>query len=506
MSEETKKYGKIRYIEPNDILEEQLYGDNNTSFNLTHPYENYSISVDLIVNKYKRFGSAVDNNSNEYQLDNIDSESISFLSGKDGYLSNEPGTLIYRDIMNSDIDGSRESLGINSINITYNSYYIPEVTINFTDIRGNGLMMVQEENYRRDTMKKNDSVESFFSSLFSFPYPEFKLRVKGFYGKEVEYSLLIQDFKSSFNNDTGNFECIVKFIGKMYGMYNDIPMMYLFAAPFCKYGADGNNTIWNENDFRFEDGRKVPTFIDLYKTIKNINENIKGKLSQSEIDIYKKIESEKNQLLEIKSAYEKIIKDLKELKEQNDIFISSDEKYILITYYKNSIYYNKIKCDYLKDDPTLNKYYNNLVDLSGLIYNYNKNNEEKITFPFFSESKSLKITENDCYDITISSDTCICKNGNGHEITIEKEYFSEVTKFLDKNGYLTKAPLSLPSPINIPNKKPVEYVQDYFNSYIPDINTYKKFVCLNNDKFIKEIDGFIKNRETILENNNSLDT
>ena len=320
MSEKIKKYGKIRYIEPNDILEEHLYGDNDTSFNLTHPYENYSISVDLIVNRYKRFGSAVDGNNNEYRLDSIDSESISFLSGKDGYLSDGPGTLIYRDIMNSDIDGSRESLGINSINITYNSYYIPEVTINFTDIRGNGLMMVQEENYRRDAMKKNDSVESFFSSLFSFPYPEFKLRVKGFYGKEVEYSLHLQEFKSNFNNDTGNFECIVKFLGKMYGMYNDIPMMYLFAAPFCKYGAVSNDTIWDKNNFRFEDGGKVPTFIDLYKTIKNINENIKGELSQNEIDIVKKNEKTKNDLLSIKSSYKSVIENIKDIKnDKNEI-------------------------------------------------------------------------------------------------------------------------------------------------------------------------------------------
>ena len=37
MSGQAKKYGKISYIEPNDILEEQMYGKNDTSFNIHSP-------------------------------------------------------------------------------------------------------------------------------------------------------------------------------------------------------------------------------------------------------------------------------------------------------------------------------------------------------------------------------------------------------------------------------------------------------------------------------------
>ena len=477
MSGQAKKYGKISYIEPNDILEEEIYGENKPSFNITYPYENYSISVDLIVCRQKRFGSVVDNDNNEYKSTSNKDETISFFNGKNDYLNDRPGTLIYRDIMNSDIDGSRESLGINSINITYNSYFIPEVTINFTDVRGNALMMSQEENYRRDAMGTNGSVESFFSSLFSFPSPEFKLRVKGFYGKEVEYSLLIEEFKSSFNNDTGNFECIVKFIGKMYGMYNDIPMIFLIVSPFNRYGAKTNKTIWEEKDFRFDDGRKVPTFIELIEKIKTSKEHIKKlNLNSNDIEEYKKTESKKNLLLEIKSAYEEYIDILKDFKgDNNDIFISSDSNLVLLTYYTDIMG----TCLF---EPLYDKFRISLNKLNDLVHEFNKNNKgETINYllPYDETSKKIDIKKENSYKIDLSNNSCICKDFNGKNKTLKNYYYTEINRFIYKDDNVIK----------MPSYTIMEEL----------VHKNKRYFIIENDSFINDIENNIKSINSNLE-------
>lgn len=266
-----KERGRFRYIEPNDVLENNRYSKSGTdeSFNITSPYEDYCIDVELEVKIPNRGVWVADLSGNsKVGVTSNEGKTVSFFSGDDsGFLSDTPASLIYKDLLSGKQD--RESLGITNIHITYNSYYVPEVTIKFTDIRGMGLMMPHEEVYRQEHTLTKDTpkIEKFFAALFTFPYPEFLLRIKGFYGKKVEYSLVVSDFKSSFNNQTGNFEATVKFIGKMYGMYTDIPMAYLLVAPYCTYGSTNNKTIWEQHDFKFPGTTTpIPKLLEL-KTI-----------------------------------------------------------------------------------------------------------------------------------------------------------------------------------------------------------------------------------------------
>lgn len=275
MSTNVQKFGKFRYIEPNDVFENKLYAKNSGegSYNITQPIEDYSIGVELEVSIPNRGRWVTSNTANDSsEISEIRNNSVvSFFDGNDGHLTNTPGTLIYKDLINGKQD--KESLGITNIHIGYTSYYHPEVTIQFTDIRGMGLMMPHEESYRQESVNSTVRVEKFFAALFTFPYPEFKLRVKGFYGKKVEYSLVVSDFKSSFNNETGNFDATVKFIGKMYGVYTDIPISYLLIAPYCRYGKNKNEeTIWQQKNFTFDDGRPMPTFLELREMLYRSNE------------------------------------------------------------------------------------------------------------------------------------------------------------------------------------------------------------------------------------------
>ena len=280
MANNVRELGKFRYIEPNDILENRLYDtdpiNRQSSFNTVNTYEDYCVAVELEVSIPNR-GVWVTNLTGDQQVsvNTNKNEKISFFGGDNGFLSTTPGSFTYRNILSGEQDN--ESLGITHIHIGYNSYYYPEVTINFTDIRGMGLMMPNEEVYREEQTNTKKKTENFFSAIFSFPSPEFKLRVKGFYGKKVEYQLMVSDIKTSFNNDTGNFDATVKFIGRMYGVYSDIPMSYLLIAPYCKYGTENNQRIWDELGFEL-DGKLMPTLYELKEKLLKANKEIKDRL------------------------------------------------------------------------------------------------------------------------------------------------------------------------------------------------------------------------------------
>ena len=73
--DKVRSEGRVRYVEPNDFLEESLYG-NNGSFNTTHPYEDYSMHVDLIVKVPDRHGKAENNDGTIIELGTFNAEKI----------------------------------------------------------------------------------------------------------------------------------------------------------------------------------------------------------------------------------------------------------------------------------------------------------------------------------------------------------------------------------------------------------------------------------------------
>lgn len=487
-----KKYGNFYYVEPNDFLEEKLYGNKKDNFNITYPYEDYCISVDLIVNKPNRFGQ-INSNEENYKL-GYDSrpsgEKISFLSGVDDFLTDSPGTVIYHDILNKN---SKECLGINSIDITFNSYYVPQVTINFTDVRGGALMMPQEENYRREYINKfnekavyEKGVESLFSSLFSFPPSEFTLRVKGFYGKKVDFTLNVASVYSKFNEQTGNFEIIVKFIGNMFGIYNDIPMLYLLIAPYCKYGGYNNLTIWEQNNFKFKDETPIPTLIDLNKKILNAKNEIDKNLNYNIVGRYKELELANKKILEINSEYNILIKSLKNINDDR-IFVSSDDNLIILTYYKNTnsnIEFNEenFKINYLNDPSPLFADIKHHIDiLSEKIDDYNKNNNGSLTFLFSynKDKKKVLVNENDIFNVALKSDKIIFSNDKKN-FELNSYYYSEFKNFLSKKI----------SPII--NKNYNNLIQNF-------ISTEECYVIINSNDFSKSIDDIMKSNKTKLE-------
>lgn len=241
-------FGRLSYYEPNTSIFKNQMGTNSDS--ITFPYEDYNMAIELIIREYNRYSCGFSNVTNEFKeyRYSTDNGSISFLGGskvKEGD-NNTYLTTNYTDVsMTNPSANTQECLGIESIDITYQSWFHPQVTIKFVDVRGATVMMQAENNYYNPNNYGSNS--HIYKAFFSFPYPLFTLKVKGFYGKGVTYKLAISKTKIDFDANTGNFIITADFIGHMYGIFADIPMTFLAIAPYTTIGAK----YWKE---KIEDG------------------------------------------------------------------------------------------------------------------------------------------------------------------------------------------------------------------------------------------------------------
>ena len=294
---DVKKLGRVEYIEPNNLF--YTSDGNKVQNGIPQPYEDYSFSVNLRVINGDRYdcgmtgdGGDISKNVIEFTSDN---GTLSFMDGTSvggqGYL-----TTNFTDInMNDPSTNTKECLGIESISIKYDSWYYPTVDIKFIDVRGASLMQPAEYEYyntggpnkEKEYRKANSD---FFKAFFSFPYPLFKLSVKGFYGKEVTYDLSVLKCNVEFNSSTGNFEVNASFIGYMYGMYADLPFPFVYLAPYIN--LYGRNT-WDEKrttgDFCYVTtdkdnpiGKAMYTFPELKREVENAGQEADKEIQESD--------------------------------------------------------------------------------------------------------------------------------------------------------------------------------------------------------------------------------
>lgn len=227
--------------------------------------------------------------SRELGTANSMSGSVNILTGKDNLL-----TTSYSDVSVLELvgGGNKESIGIESINIKYNSWYFPEVSIKFIDIRGNAVFNSMEKT--NDVSTSGFAKGSFLKAFFMFPYPIFKLTVKGYFGEPVTYHLTVKGVpKAMFNSQTGNFEMNVEFIGHMYFGLTDIPMSLVMAAPYIDYG--GKIELGNFKSGKYS-GKKLPTYIDFISDVNKVlgetkKDEIITKLKSEQSDNNSKIET-----------------------------------------------------------------------------------------------------------------------------------------------------------------------------------------------------------------------
>ena len=309
------RIGKIEnniiYVEPNynNSLEEYDVNGLNT-YEFIPGLEDYSIFVNLEVETRGRNVQSSKSSNNKKLI-------LSFISNTDGTSAvnfmqgtkipiGENGATInslttnYTDIFLGDLKKngpSTETFGIESIDISYNNYMVPEVTIEFVDVRGVGLFS-QKEYYETnknidtaiDSNNQDDIANTFFQCFFTFPYPKFTLLVKGFYGQPVSYELTCADFRARFDSKTGNFACTAKFVGYAFSFLNDVMLNGIVAAPYSDYiGSE----YWEKREFKIESETggliNMPKIGALIKTMKEIESNAE-KISQSDPTAQQKIQ------------------------------------------------------------------------------------------------------------------------------------------------------------------------------------------------------------------------
>lgn len=159
-------------------------------------------------------------------------------------------------------DGSGQSFGIESISIQIKgANFIPQVAINFIDVRGKTLF---------------DSPEnSPYKAFFHIPWPIFYLSIKGYYGKAIRYRLHLVSFSSRFNSGSGNFEVTTKFVGSTYAFMNDIPLKAILNAPYMFIRTVEGSQKFNEKTGLYE--KKALKSSKGYQILKSVYSEMKQK-------------------------------------------------------------------------------------------------------------------------------------------------------------------------------------------------------------------------------------
>lgn len=378
----TNSNGRLVYIEASQMPQTGVFfSDGVSNDNVSHRPEDLSMSVDLqvivpkITDKMKAkegfFDVTYSNGTPKY---------ISFLQGsKIGKKTNAEGkpediyglTDSYTEITStysesgSGARGGREHLGINSIDINFNSQFFPVVKMSLTDVRGSGLMCPAEMDYFD---KGTTGFKNFYSALFHFPYPRFLLTIKGFYGNKITFILAVEDVKTELNAETGNFDVNISFIGYMYGLYTDIPFTLLLAAPYIGGLSENNsgkletNAYWNEKKefcFANSDGSNGPhicTFIEYLEKYQQVIEKInKGDIvGTRDLSQYLRKKNELAAFEELKKRYDNSLDAFNEENKNIINFSYTSDEYF-------SIYFSN-KNEFLINEKTVSDFFMQLSE------------------------------------------------------------------------------------------------------------------------------------------------
>ena len=159
-----------------------------------------------------------------------------------------------------------EGLGLTDINIEFNSSYAPMITISMVDVRGSSVFA-----------SGNDSNYNIF---FDLPYPIFRLKIQGYYGKAVTYCLHLLKFTTKFNSQTGNFDIKCNFIGYTYAFLSDMLMGYIRGNVYTDIGSQKFKEVQDEYKRKNQSSTnsngelvpfELPTIDEYFDDLKTLN-------------------------------------------------------------------------------------------------------------------------------------------------------------------------------------------------------------------------------------------
>ena len=180
---------------------------------------------------------------------------------------------------------THELFGLESLEISYRNFLVPEVVLHFTDVKGASLALEEKKRDDRGRYDKNTNLSaSFFKCFMALPYPRFRLFVKGYYGQPVSYDLMCQSFNIAFESSTGNYKCTARMVGYSFALISDVSVASLLSAPYCDKG--GGRQYW-EDEIKYGrfvvDGHPMPKLLHLCAQWKRKMQELSQKLDAQEI-------------------------------------------------------------------------------------------------------------------------------------------------------------------------------------------------------------------------------
>lgn len=488
---------RIVYTEPNFVN-----GTTTNGVDLSVPLEDLCIGINLIAEVKTRFMTGSSNEDNTQYLIasyNTKSNNVSFFSGvrldknsNDGYL-----TSYFTDITYDDSKGGQviEGLGIESIDINFESWFTPTVVIKFIDVRGSSMLVPNEYENQVDD-KTIFAGEKLYKCFFTFPYPKFRLEVKGFYGRPVTYHLTCSKFNGSFNSKNGNFEATATFIGYTYSLLTDIQSQYLIAAPYdAYYGEKYFKEKRSSEEWMLSGGIEMPTMRELIDKIRSATGIIEEKLATDPNVIQNRaIANELDALDNIEKAF---LAMKYQLISDYDIITDTNNKKQLVIGFSFSKEDEVSPISYSKD---FIRKYNNFIDL---VDKYNTNDlysSRKISENVMPKNNFETLSENATL-LPVKAFTIIKKDEIIQSINVNGgNNGEEIDKIIRRKGYNNKIKIdeSLIKEITVLCRNKSNKLKEFI--YLFNLNNFeneitnKKTDCNNRNAAIqRDVDIFVKN-------------
>jgi hypothetical protein len=315
---------------------------------------------------YKRANSAVVYNSQtgartkDLQNDAIYVNFLNPIRKRDGdnFINKGKMTSEWTDFFTSDSVNDKnssdyildpETFGITNISIKINANHHPIITIEFTDVQGRVL-------FERGNDKDNP-----YNIFYTYPYPKFSLKYKGYFGKAIETSLVLLKSNTRFDASTGNYNVTAEFQSDVFSIFNTFLIIYAYVAPYM---------------FKVDNGEFLGGKI-LKELYERQNAKIKSEVGDDEFPKYE-IKGSPT-LWDLAGAVKEI--PISSLNQSNDINESSSINDILLTNKKTIENYGTSVRDYFTSNPDV---YSEQVDVSNdngfrQIYYVSKTTEGKIS-------------------------------------------------------------------------------------------------------------------------------
>ena len=214
---------KVLLIDPN------LVNTNNDMTNGIPQYQDMYIFAELTAERRGRTllemkGTTV----STVQTGLEDNVTVNFIGNNQDKSDSNPNYLNFTTNWYDGSTGNKtqfESFGISSIKVSTNSSFVPQVNVQFVDVRG--LTFFNQEN-------------SPYRILFDFPPPIFTLTIKGYYGMPLKYQLHLVKYTSEFKSENGNFIIDAQFVAMTFAPLTDVLFRYVVNFPLIDEGINAN--------------------------------------------------------------------------------------------------------------------------------------------------------------------------------------------------------------------------------------------------------------------------